>query len=460
VAGISGSGKTLSIKLLMQRAFSPERTHGRKQRALVYDVKPEFYPFLLSLDIAPEDVFILNPFDPRSHSWAIAKDITGPNQAQQFAHMMFPITDTKDKYFDASAAELLRGVLLSFQRAWPIKSRAWNLRDVLLAFHSSSDLLAILSWLPADNRKRIEDFNEADRSVRDVLRTAGINIAEFEIVAALWEHAHEPISMKHWMENGGVLLLGDSVETPRALASINRVLLQRLSQVLLTQPEHPDTDTWLFLDELPRLAEGGTIEGLRDIIREGRSKNVGVVLGFQDIASLRTALGGRDPAAALLASIHSSAVFACNHDTAKWAEELFGSNEDYVEETSKSTSWSWTQSSTDQTTTSKRLMTRPVFMAGEFQALMPPDPKLGTPLSGFYKAYGRAGPFKEVLPLDEILATFPKASKEPAFLERPGEDDQILRPWFEPERQALGLPQRRPRPSADSPEPEEELDFQ
>jgi hypothetical protein len=369
----------------------------------------------------------------------MAKDLTNRNHIQQFAHTLFPVPkESKDKFFDSSASELLRGVLIAFQDAWPceVMGREWRLRDALLALRNDDDMLSVLAWVPEDNARRIQSFKQHDRSVRDILRTVDINVGEVEIIAALWEHAAHAISLSEWIEQGGVLVLGHSVDTPKTLATINRVFFHRLTQAVLKQPVSPPMTTWVFLDEVRRMAEGGPVDGLEDLVNEGRAKNVCVAIGFQDIAGLEKAFG-HDATESLTSQFHNKAVFSLQGArSAKWAEALFSFEDVYAPEYSESSS-----SQGNSSTVSKRLMTRPVVSAGELASLIPPDATLGTPLSGFYRAYGRQDPYRSDIPLQEITKRLLPPASVPAFIERPGEQ-QKLKSWSGEEREALGLNQK------------------
>src|SRR5215210_7824166 len=95
--GTVGSGKTVSIKLLLQTVLPFITYEEFDHRALVYDPKQEMIPFLLGLnqylreleeedakaedrplqDIKPIEVKTLNPFDVNGYAWDMARDVTG-----------------------------------------------------------------------------------------------------------------------------------------------------------------------------------------------------------------------------------------------------------------------------------------------------------------------------------------------------------------------------------------------
>src|SRR5882724_8332844 len=72
IVGVTGSGKTMLQRLLMQSVL-PAIKDGRGQRALIYDAKQDMLSLLAGMSLnAP--VHLLNPLDARSVAWDIAAD--------------------------------------------------------------------------------------------------------------------------------------------------------------------------------------------------------------------------------------------------------------------------------------------------------------------------------------------------------------------------------------------------
>ena len=74
IMGSTRSGKTTLLRLYMRSVLSRIGTFGCEDRALLYDPKSEFYPFLRGMGIPEDAIFILNPFDARACAWDIARD--------------------------------------------------------------------------------------------------------------------------------------------------------------------------------------------------------------------------------------------------------------------------------------------------------------------------------------------------------------------------------------------------
>src|SRR5262245_66601618 len=77
--GATGSGKSLTMRLLMQRVL-PSIGAGSDSRALVYDAKQDALPLLHA--ICPHArIRTTNSFDPRGVAWDLAADIREPRLA-------------------------------------------------------------------------------------------------------------------------------------------------------------------------------------------------------------------------------------------------------------------------------------------------------------------------------------------------------------------------------------------
>src|SRR5262245_35099174 len=134
VAGTTGSGKTATVNLLL-KSVVPHIAPGKGWRALIYDAKTEIISQLDSMR-AHCPIQILNPLDRRSAAWDIARDIRTPEEIREMSVLLFPPPkDGKNDFFDKAAANLLEGVLHSFNKRFPGN---WELRDVLLAMGSKN----------------------------------------------------------------------------------------------------------------------------------------------------------------------------------------------------------------------------------------------------------------------------------------------------------------------------------
>jgi type IV secretory pathway TraG/TraD family ATPase VirD4 len=341
VVGATGSGKTLMIKMLMQSALAPDRI-GENTRALVYDAKQDVVSTLVS--ICKRWPIILNPLDANCHAWDMASDIDSPVSARQLAAILVPddqAVSANESFFTSATRDLIAGVvvaLIARRKVTEGKCR-WDLRDILniLLNAGTTDGFQDLNFLfqrseHSGSLKRLMAYFAEPRLKANVVATINSKLTAFEPIAAAWDHAAtvegRSISLREWLRSKDVMVLGNEETARESIDTINRVIMRRVSELILAQPEVSPSDmaagsgrTWVFLDEV---REAGKLDGLSRLLTKGRSKGACVVLGFQDIDGLRDVYGE---------NVANEIVGQCNHiailrlrspETAMWASELFG----------------------------------------------------------------------------------------------------------------------------------------
>ena len=331
--GATGSGKTICIRLLMQDSLIDTATK-KITRALVYDAKGDTLPVLHGI-VGYDDyergtqhnVITLNPFDARSYSWDMAADILTPGHAQQLATIFIPTDPNASQPFFANAARhILQGVVTVFIR---IKrddpKKHWTLRDVIFVLKNAKRLCAILES-DEQTKHLVEMYFSHQDTSKDIMSELASRLSAFEIIAALWHKSKRSISLKDWAtgQRDFILVLGSDHTNRATVDAINQVIFKRISEILLDQPEHGTRRTWIILDEFAR---AGRLNGVVDLATKGRSKNVAMVFGFQDINGLR-AVYEKEIAEEIIGQCSNIAILRLQSpDTAEWASRLFGSYE-------------------------------------------------------------------------------------------------------------------------------------
>lgn len=305
--------------------------HGEGHRAFVYDAKGNAVSLLHAMRLSCP-IIRLNPFDARSYAWDIAKDISDPAAAERMAAILIPEDKNPSQPFFANAArDLLAQVMVALMA---IKPGRWTLRDVLLALDSMEYLKGILKQTP-ETRGLVDLYFSEERVSHNVMSELRSRTARYRIIAAAWHRAKEKFSLEHWLENEYIIVLGRSKKHAASLDPINRVLFERVTDLILS-PQHGDSETrrtWFFLDEV---RSAGKLESLGELMSEGRSKGVCVVLGFQALEGLHDAFG-KDKANDFLAQVTHKLILRVNSpDTAEWASKLFGKCEFLEDETGES----------------------------------------------------------------------------------------------------------------------------
>ncbi len=373
VAGATGSGKTVMLRLLMQSVLPLVRAQP-DTRALVYDAKRELHQIIYGIlkahrelpgsgeNTRPEDwVRTLDPFDTRCYAWNMGADVTSAPSALEIASILAPVDkNDANPFFLNAGRDILCGVMRSFIRA----GQPWTLRDVLLATMNRDDLKAILKR-DATTRHLLNERYRNPKLLSDVIATLGSKLMYFEPIAAAWHRAaqaNRTLSLKDWTKEGYILLLGNDEENRSALDAMNRLLFKRISELLLARPPDDRRRTWIILDEFPK---AGRLDGIDDLLTKGRAYGTCVVLGFQDIEALRDRdVYGEHVANVLVGQCAYKAILKLySRATADWACGLAGDFE-HLEE-----AVSYTYGTSDSQTLSYHVQKREAVLATEFMTL-------------------------------------------------------------------------------------------
>lgn len=444
VVGTTGSGKTVTIQMLMKEVLQSVGT-GTDHRALIYDAKQDIASQIPSMGI-PGKVFTLNPFDERCVAWDMAKDISEPTAALQAAVTLIPSDkNASQPFFVDSAQLLLYGVMLSFIRS----GADWRFSDLIRTMQTVERLKRVLSGCP-DAAHIMERFAQSEDTLGEIMATVATKMTPYESIAAMWDlaiDAGRKISLSDWASHRGkdncVLILGNNERARAAIDRINQVIFKRVSELLLDQPEDRTGSrrSWLFLDEI---GEAGKLEGLTSVLTKGRSKGVCVVLGFQDIDSLREVYG-ENIAGVITSQCNCKAILRLESPrTAEWASKLFGDYEAIETRRSEATGTtdpigprasSGVGTRTHTVTETEHYVKRQSVM--ESQLYQIPVTSKTTGLTGYYLVPG-IGAYRHTYPGSWLFPDTPSGAPALVADFQPwGPAAQWLHPWDE------GLAQRR-----------------
>ena len=340
VVGATGAGKT-NMQKAMLNAVLPcaNEFGGLRYRAVVYDPKRELYPYLCDTGIPESQIIVTHPFDARSSAWDLAADFNEPAQIEELALMIVPENSEKhgkdSSFFENTARIIVQDVIEGL-----IKNRKqnWDLRDVVIVLSNLDYLKAILN-LTHNGRESWElffrslDTGRDTRLAMDIIATLRSYVRPFNSLAALWHQADTKFSISQWSTGSGLLLLGADPKRKRTMERVNRLLVHRISQTLLSRKtENPVDLTWFFMDEV---REAGRLDGLRQLLNEGRSKGVRVVLGFQDIEGLYSLYDKNEAEEMVGLCANRIILHLDNPGTRTWASEFIGESEEEIPEVSK-----------------------------------------------------------------------------------------------------------------------------
>lgn len=377
VVGAPSSGKTVSIELFLQ-SIAPRfmvPPHGQEpERLVIFDPKRDIISFLAALGLSGDIVSILNPFDDRSRPWAISEDITSPASAAHLASILIPEEkESKAPFFWQSARDLVRAVTLGLNAHRPKK---WTFRDLLNALYTKERIQAAAS--KTEESKLIAQRYLADEMhFPTILSTIASKLGKFEVIAALWHHAADSpkFTIQNWIAGHGVLVLGNHPNFRESIAPINSLLLRVISDHLLSGPEVRAPRTWIILDEFRWMEQ---VDCVRELLNQGRSKGVSVLLGIQDIEGLKVVYGEHAANEILSQCANKTFLRLGSHPTAEWAEKHFAHKEEIEVEKSVSRGRDVTY------TESYKVQTRPLFLQGEFLNLPLPEDSPNTTFEGIH----------------------------------------------------------------------------
>jgi hypothetical protein len=417
--GAIGAGKSTLLRALLRHVLG-QLGPGQDCRVLITDASRDMVSWLSRQGLRCR-VVLMNPFDRRGRYWAIAQDVTDRAAAKAVAHVLIPDTARKEPFFETAARALLEAVLVTFVEKCPGR---WTFSDVIYVLRNRERLLAVLALTP-DGRDAAALYFANDKTSNDVMAELANKTSEYALLAAAWAHCppDRGFSLREWVEDGGVLILGSSQEAPEATRAMTEVLVKRLSQMLLQLPPSRTRRNWFFLDELRSL---GKLPGLRELIVEGRKYGNCVVGGIQSLDGWTDALGSKEVCNELIDQFGSLAILRCSGNTAKWASEYIGKREILRRTTGggpQGSNWH------DQ------IVAEAAAMTEEFQATPPASPDAGvhgyffTPAAGFWWAV-----VADAFDPDG----FGDSPAAPDFVPRPP-DHQILVPWTRADLDRLGL---------------------
>lgn len=452
--GATGSGKTTFLLILMYSVLAKK---SLPPRALIYDPKREFLPFVDGMGRL-DDAIILNPLDARCSAWDMARDIVDPIAARELASILTPEDEARgdNRFFDRAVRDVLACVIMTFVKCAPNEG-SWTFRDVILASLHPSYLRFILDQtydrkgrlLLPNVRVRQVYFEQADkRTSANIVASIQAALAIYAPIAAVWSAVstrNDPqwrstFSLKEWVEDSGdILIMGNDESARASIDPLNQALFQRAGELLLNQPTITGNSgvdqTWVILDEV---REAGKLPLLSRLLTKARSHGVTVVLSFQDIEGFKAEYG-ESVAYEIVAQCANKAILKLESpESAKWAVALFG--EYRGPEESDGRSWS-TQGSGASKQWAK--VERTNLVSSQFLFL----PKAGVVngIPSFYK-HGEQLPYpNEPVVFDtadwkqDIAPNLPSASNIKSFVPHANPEVFDLREWTPEDWKRLGF---------------------
>jgi type IV secretory pathway TraG/TraD family ATPase VirD4 len=424
VTGTTGSGKTITICLLLQQVL-PFIGKGIEDghRALIYDPKCDFLPILAGMRsvgvTAP--IYTLNPWDVRAPqnnieavAWNIANDIPDADTAFEIATILCPIPEASDKkFFDIAARDICYGCILGLMKS---RGKDWGFGDIFRAMHTKARIKRML-FLTEEGRNVYETNFGRDERLDDVVSTLGGKMRPYKTIAKRWETGKKrQVSIEEWARSEFILVIAHSYRNEEAIRAINGVLINRAAQILLDKENTETGRTWVVLDELGQLSK---INKLRGLATEGRVKGVSLVVGYQSQQGIREIYG--EKLASEITGMFGNWAFCrvLDPDDAKFLSEKIGEYEQIVLRNSTGSSSGPSGSGSDMRD-AEQLEKRAAVLASRLQNLPRFD---DAGLVGFFKT-GGASVYQAQFEKEVVLNKLAEKDKSVKGVVKSSEEDE------------------------------------
>ena len=408
---------------------------GKDARALIFDAKGDTPAFLRHI-ACNVPAATLSPFARgndfvSSVRWKIQSDISSPARALNLATTLVPAEKGgNNQYFTDAARQVIAAITESFIRHSP---NDWSFSDLVLASTSREDIKTILSrdWIGKETLDNF--FADADLAFK-VHSTIVSRMAYFRPIAALWQKTANELSIREWLQDDSILLLGTDETCSASLDAINDVLFRIVSEEIDIQSNSETRRTWIWLDEA-RLAAPILRSGkLSRLAVKGRSRGAALVVAFQDIDGFREAAGTKLANEIVAQCSHKALLRMESEEGAVWASKLLGQFEAIELFHSKETL-------AGRQNVSEQRVNRDAVMASQFYTLSVTSRSNG--LSGYFVSPHVGATLGHVAG-NQLQPIVISDSFEDKFrLQRRSENEQWLSRWKSADKQRLCLEKQR-----------------
>ncbi len=464
--GAAGSGKTLSLRLLLQRLVASLVKGGPVRRIVVSDPKSRVpdYNLLNSLvamvnahvggmrDSQRCPIYILNPFDPRCSRPNLTALVTEPKHAQAIADAWVrdPGTSGDGIYWRNASRIVLAGEMVVYSRL-PKRTRDREFRDLLLGIRSPETLAHVLAQDPETEGLAKVFLHLSERQAAYVCGTLVSYLREFEPLAAGWhraagwQYAPASVDLRAWAkgESPGIIYLGGDDDNEALLGAFWSGLIQRM---LSLNMQFPRGETWYVIDEAGTLEANrrpGERSTLATPLSQARQKGIRFAVAYQSFLQMVTNYGEAQ-AQELLSHLSNLIIFKQRGEAGADAlSKHLGTMEVLHEVLNHSEQWGYGEVGMRHTSSGEGVSRahgfKRVFEPGELQ-----DLPLCTKQDGMRAVLSleSVGRFRAKMSGERLSQELiPHDTSVPAYLD--WDEPLELQPWNEEDYRSLGLPQLR-----------------
>jgi len=423
VAGTTGSGKSHILRLLLESPLKSMVT-GSDSRLLIFDAKGETTAYLNRLEITVP-IYSLNPLESRTDNpiavaWDIGKDVTSPLRANNLANSMITGEAAgSNGYFVKAARVVVAACIKSFIRH---AGTEWRFSDLVVATTSLERMKQLLEQ-DARGQAIAASFLGENNTGYGVATTVCADMELYSPVAALWQRASERLSIREWLTESSVLLLGENETASATLDTLNQQIFSVFVEETLMQTNSSTRRTGLCIDEA-QLAECILRSGkLQRFAAKARSRGGWLSIAFQDIEGFRLAAGDTKAADSIIAQCSRKALLRQeSFESAQWSSRL---NYSHSADLQKGDAGS------------EQRVLRDAVLPSEFFSL--PETNIKNGLTGYFLSF-RLGVRRGTVPSEDVgrIVVTDIEEKEHAIVFR-SDGDQWIRDWTLGDKQRLGL---------------------
>lgn len=299
VLGATRAGKTQILARALRSAIA------QGWRCVIVDAKGEYTRWLMGE--RPRLTALLAPWDRRSPAWLLSEDLRTRGDADDMARTLLPDrVEGHDPFWVRTARGVVKGILLHEMAAgrpwgwdavwrWVVRGRGY----VISQFVRAEETAPIAQEIAQIDGKQ-------STSSADVWKTIVTYLEPLADLAAAWPTpASLPAyvnawSAQRWLRgpHAPVLVLPLPSRFGVLAGTTVRLALEALARAILSLPDDPGRKILFVLDEFASLGE---MEAVGKLVRQASAKGVGVLIGVQDLGSVRAAWG-KDRAESILSA--------------------------------------------------------------------------------------------------------------------------------------------------------------
>jgi len=311
LAGSTGAGKTQVLNFIINDIIK-----RRLGKAVLFDIKGDFTAHYCG----DENTMLVAPWDVRSATWHLARDIESEIDCAAIAEAFLPISDSDDDYFTTAAQDVLAGVLFYFHRT---KGEAWGWLELAQILADKKAILRALQSISHGSASHIDPVDSPQgQGVFGGIRAA---VKSIDIISQYWNDFTDAESLvSDFMSDKkrtGLLILAAKADMQEIATPLISALLSLMMRKGLALADSSSRRCYFLLDELGALPKLGK---LIDMITLGRSKGMCIIAGTQDMGRLVDRYG-KEVVQTFSSQFGTQIIGRLgDKDSAEWAAEMFG----------------------------------------------------------------------------------------------------------------------------------------